>query len=126
MDAELLERARSALANWQEGDLSALEPLLVPAVELLWWEPGDWDCHGREEVLALLSERKKQGLGDAEVELTEAGGYVLVVSRATTVRDGPQAGTRPATVVTFRDGKVISMRQFHSRKEALVAVKWRT
>jgi hypothetical protein len=35
---------------------------------------------------------------------------------------GPQAGTRPAPVVTFRDGKVISMRQFRNREEAFAAV----
>jgi ketosteroid isomerase-like protein len=123
MDAELFERARSALASWQQGDLSALEPLLDPAVELLWWQPGDWDCHGREAVLALLRDRAEHGAGKAEVELTEAGDNVLVVSRKQTVHDGPQAGTRPATVVSFRDGKVISMRQFRSREEALAAVR---
>jgi ketosteroid isomerase-like protein len=123
MDMELLERARAALANWQHGDLAALEPLLDPEVELLWWEPGDWDCHGREAVLALLRERTRRGAGRAEIELIEAGDDVLVVSRKRTVRDGPQAGTRPATVVTFRDGKVVSMRQFRSREEALASIR---
>ena len=63
MDAELLRRARSALASLQQGDLTALEPLLHPDVELLWWRPGDWDCHGREEALSLLRERAREGAG---------------------------------------------------------------
>jgi protein-S-isoprenylcysteine O-methyltransferase Ste14 len=61
MDSELLDGARAALAGWQRGDLTALEPLLDPCVELLWWQPGDWDCHGREAVLALLRDRTRRG-----------------------------------------------------------------
>jgi hypothetical protein len=44
MDADLMTRARAGLEAWQQGDVSALEPLLDPEVELLWWEPGEWDC----------------------------------------------------------------------------------
>jgi hypothetical protein len=44
MDAELMEKARAGLQGWQDGDLTALEELLDPNVELLWWEPGEWDC----------------------------------------------------------------------------------
>ena len=38
MDAELMESARAGLQAWQEGDLSALEELLDPDVELFWWD----------------------------------------------------------------------------------------
>ena len=114
--------ARAALAAWQRGDLSALEPMLDADVELLWWEPGDWDCHGREAVLGLLRERARQGAGKAGWDLIEAGDS-LVVARRETVREGPEAGTRPATLVTFRHGKVVSMRQFRSREDALAAVE---
>ncbi len=123
MDRELVDRARAALAGWQRGDLTALEPLLDPGVELLWWQPGDWDCHGREAVLALLRERTRRGSGRAEIELIEVGDDALVVSRKRTMRSGPEAGMRPATVVIFRDGKVVSMRQFRSREEALTAIR---
>jgi ketosteroid isomerase-like protein len=122
MDAELLARARDALAAWQAGDLSALEPLLAPDAELLWWEPGDWDCHGRETVLDTLRDRARRGAGKARVDLIEAGDS-LVVARRGMVRQGPEAGTRPATLVTFSKGRVVSMRQFRSREEALAAVR---
>jgi ketosteroid isomerase-like protein len=121
MSTELLDMARSGLEAWQEGDVDALAPLLDPEVELTWWEPGEWDCQGREAVLALLRERKSEGAGTAEVELIEAGDNTIVATRAKTVPDGPAAGLRPATLITFRDGKAITMRQFRDRSEALAA-----
>ena len=121
MDADVMTRARAGLEAWQQGDLSALEPLLDPEVELLWWEPGEWDCHGREAVMACLRERVAHGGGTGEVELVESGEDRLVVSRTQVVDDGPAAGLKPATVIRFRDGKVVSMRQFASRDEALAA-----
>ena len=121
MSSELMERARVGLEAWQRGDVDALEPLLDPSVELTWWEPGEWDCHGRDEVLALLRERAEEGAMRAEVELVDAGEDALVVARRATVQDGPEAGFRPATLITFRDGRVVSMRQFRHREEALAA-----
>ena len=121
MDAALLAQAHAALAAWQRGDVSALEPLLDPEVELLWWEPGDWDCHGREAVLSLLRERADKGAGGAEWDLIEAG-EALVVARLELVTQGPEAGTTPATLITFRNDKVVSMRRFRSREEALAAL----
>jgi hypothetical protein len=61
MDKETLEQARAGLLAWQAGDVQALEPLLDPEVELTWWEPGEWDCRGREAVLALLRDRVSEG-----------------------------------------------------------------
>ena len=89
----------------------------------MWWEAGDWDCHGRDAVLSLLRERSTQGAGVSDVELIDAGGDVLIVSRRSTVEDGPQAGTRPATVITFRDGRAVNMRQFPSLAEARAAAE---
>jgi ketosteroid isomerase-like protein len=122
MEAELMDRAREGLEAWVRGDVSALEPLLDPEVELLWWEAGGWDCHGRGEVLSLLRERAEVSPAGG-VELVQAGPQALVVSRMTTVPDGPEAGFTPATVVTFRGGKVVSMRQYRSQDEALAAAR---
>src|SRR5207247_1742773 len=67
MDAELMEKARAGLQGWQDGNLTALEELLDPNVELLWWEPGEWDCHSRDDVLRLLAQRRSEGVNRAEV-----------------------------------------------------------
>ena len=119
MDVELMEKARVGLQAWQDGDLSALEELLDPEVRLYWWEPGDWDCHSRDDVLRLLAQRRKEGVSRAEVELIDAGEDVLV-SVSHTV-DRPGWPDESATVIRFRDGKAIEMRQFKSRAEALTA-----
>ena len=92
MDVELLARARAGLEAWQRGDASALEPLVDPDAELLWWKPGDSDCHGRDAVVSLLRERASHGAHRAAMELIEAGDKVLVVSRVEVVRKGPKAG----------------------------------
>jgi ketosteroid isomerase-like protein len=123
MSAELLEMARSGLEAWQGGDVDALAPLLDPEVELTWWKPGEWDCHGRGAVLALLRERTSEGAGSAKIELIDAAEDKIVATRAAIVSEGPAAGLRPATLITFRDGKAITMRQFRDRSEALAAAR---
>jgi ketosteroid isomerase-like protein len=122
MSTEILDKARGGLEAWQKGDVDALEPLLAPEVELTWWESGEWDCYGREAVLALLRERAGEGPA-GEVELIDAGEEAIVATRTATVPDGPAAGMRPATLITFRAGKVIAMRQFRDRKEAMAAAR---
>jgi ketosteroid isomerase-like protein len=37
---ELMDKARAGLDAWQRGDFAALEELLDPVVELVWWESG--------------------------------------------------------------------------------------
>jgi ketosteroid isomerase-like protein len=123
MSTKLLEKARHELEAWQRDDVDALAPLLDPEVELTWWEPGEWDCHGREAVLALLRGRKSEGEGTAEVELIDAGEEAIIATRVTTVPDGPAAGLRPATLITFREGKAVTMRQFRDRSEAVAAAR---
>jgi hypothetical protein len=63
MSTKLIEKARGGIEAWQRGDVEALAPLLHPEVELTWWEPGEWDCHGREAVLRMLRERAGEGAG---------------------------------------------------------------
>lgn len=122
MDADLFERARAGLQSWQDGDLSVLEELLDPDVELLWWEPGDWDCHSRDEVLRLLRTRQEEGASRGVVELIDAGDDTLIsVSRRSLDRD-PDGPEESATVITFRDGRAVRMQQYRSRAAALSAV----
>src|SRR3989442_6636676 len=122
MDDALFERARTGLQSWQDGDLSALEDLLDPDVELFWWEPGAWDCHSRDEVLRLLTTRREEGVPQGEVELIDAGEDTLIsVSRRHPERD-PDWPEEAVTVITFRDGRVVRMQQYRSRADALIAV----
>jgi len=122
MDTDVMLRMRAGLEAWQRGDLAALEPLLDPAVELLSWESGEWDCHGRDAVLSCLRERVASEVNSGELDLAEAGEDRLVVSRRGVANEGPAAGPSPATVIALRDGKVVSMQQFQSRDDALAAL----
>jgi ketosteroid isomerase-like protein len=119
---DLLDQARIGLAAWQRGGVSVLAELLDPDVALLWWTPGDWDCDGKADVVALLTERSSAE-APSEVEITRTDKSTLLVERRDTVPDGPEAGFRPATVVRFREGRVVQMRQYRSREDALAEVR---
>jgi ketosteroid isomerase-like protein len=109
---------RHGLEAWQQGDVAALAELLHPDVDLLWWTPGDWDCHGKDQVVALFTERASAS-AQASVDLTDVDDHTLLVHRRDPVTDGPEAGFRPATLVRFRDGQVVHMQQYRSREDAL-------
>ena len=113
--------ARAALAAWQFGDVSALLELLDPDVELLWWTPGQWDCHGRQQVTELLTERGSAG-PPAEVDLTYPTPSTVLVERCQVVLEGPEAGFRPATLVRLRKGLVVQMRHYRSGEDAVAAL----
>lgn len=123
MTSDLLDKARTGLEAWLRGDVEELAPLLDPEVELLWWEPGEWDCHGRAEVLSLLRKRKSEGAGAAEVELIDAGEGMVIASRLIKSAERPGADVRAATLIIFRGDKVVEMRQFRDREEALAAAR---
>ncbi len=115
-----MQQAIEGLEAWQHGDVDAIAGLLAPDVELLWWKPGTWDCHGKDQVLALLRDRSPEDTGGASIQRVRDD--VVVVSRDTMKLEGPAAGYSPATVVRFAGGKVVLMRQFRSLKEALASV----
>lgn len=121
MKPELLDRVRAALEGWLQGDISPLEDLLDPDVELLWWKTGEWDCHGKQEVLSLIKQRAAQRTSGVTIDVAEAGEDALIVTRA----GAPKEGELPATLITFRGGMIIKMHQFRSAEEALKAVPWR-
>jgi hypothetical protein len=115
------ETVLSGLRAWQDGDLDALAVVLDPAVELLWYEAGELDCHGKEEVLALLEGRKGEGRSPFSLNIEQVGtGYFVVTATNPNQLPGPDnAGA--ATLVTVRNGLVVLMRQFRSRDEAVAA-----
>src|SRR5439155_8943562 len=54
MPDENVETVRNAFEAWRRGDLAALTDLIDPDVEWSWWQPGPWDCHGRDQVLQVM------------------------------------------------------------------------
>lgn len=81
MGREPSEIARQGLEAWRRGDFKAIEGILDPAVEWHWFEPGEWDCHGRDDVMRTLRERYEQGFAKGDLEFRDGGeGAVIVVS----------------------------------------------
>jgi len=119
VSSELMDRARAGLAAWQRGDLTSLADLLDPEVELLSWEPGPWDCRGKEAVLELLAERVSVREAGSDIDVIDAGDEQLVVSRR---RIDHSELDPPATLVTFVNGHVVKMEQFRRKTEAMSAV----
>jgi hypothetical protein len=119
--ADLIENVRTALEGWIHGDVGPLEDLLDPGVELLWWKPGEWDVHGKHEVMALLKQRAAQRRSDGTIDVTAAGEDALIVTRVTS-----DQGELPATLITFKDGLIVKMHQFRTAEEASKAAPWRS
>jgi SnoaL-like domain len=123
MSQELLERARVGFEAWRRGEFETLEEMLAPEVELLWWDPGDWDCHGRADVMRLLRERYAQGFAGGRMELIEAGEDRLIMVSFPAEVGGPEWPEETATAISFRNGKAVHMQQYPTREEALEAVR---
>src|SRR5690349_9654791 len=103
----------SGLHAWAAGDLDALEPLLAPDVTLLAVEPGPWDCAGRDQVMALLRQRRaEQPAYPVHVHRVDEGTWT-VTTDAPVDPEGPEPfphGTR----ITVAGGVVTAMQQFRA------------
>ena len=116
-----LTLVRDGLEAWRHGDLAEVEALLDPAATWYGFERGEWDCANREEVVATLRERYEQGFGRARMELIDAGpGKVIAVSWPREI-GGDEWPEEAVTVMSFRGAKIVSMRDYLSREEALAA-----
>ena len=114
--------ATEGLEAWRRGDFDAVESILDPDVEWGWFEPGEWDCHNRDDVMRTLPERYEQGFAKGRVEFKDGGGEnaVIVVSRPSEIA-GPEWPEETVTIMRFRDGKVVSMRDYRTEADALKA-----
>lgn len=118
-DGALLNQVRAGLEPWQRGDLDALVPILHPDVELLVADADPWDCRGRETVIELLRARIEEDKAAGTFELEQVAADQVIAVRTTAIPDGP--GPERTTLITFRRGLAVSMRQFLSRAAALAA-----
>ena len=122
VSSESLILAEQGLAAWRKGDFETLERLLDPAVEWHWIEPGEWDCHNREDVLRTLRERHAQGFAAGALEFRDGGeNTIMVVSHPSEI-GGPEWPAETATLMRFRDSKVVSMQDYSSEQDALAAL----
>jgi ketosteroid isomerase-like protein len=120
MSLETMALTAGGFRAWQRGEFAALEAILDPDVHWTCFEPGR-DCNNRDEVMQLLAERYEQGFAKSELEFIDATENALVVVAHPGAIGGEGWPDEPATLLTFRQGKVVDMRDYRTRTEALAA-----
>jgi ketosteroid isomerase-like protein len=121
MDADAVAIAAEGLAAWRRGDFETLEGILDPKVEWLAFEPGEWDCHGRDEVMRTLRERYDEGFARGELDLSGAGANTVIAVSHPSEIGGPEWPAETATVMRFEAGTVVSMEDYRTKAKAVAA-----
>ena len=113
--------AQEGFAAWRRGDFDTLEQIFAPDVEWRWFEPGDWDCHNRDDVMRTLRQRHAAGFAAGRLDLRDAGSDVVVATAHPREIGGPEWPDETSTVIRFRDGRVFSVQDYPTEAEALAA-----
>jgi ketosteroid isomerase-like protein len=117
------EIAREGLEAWRKGDFETIEEILDSNVEWHATEPGEWDCHGRDDVMQTLRERHEQGFAKGDLQFLEGGEHAVIVVAHPSEIGGPDWPSETATVMHFRNERVVSMQDYRTEAEALAAVE---
>lgn len=119
MAAGNADLVRTGFEAFLRGDFDALEQVMDPGVQWLWYEPGDWDCHDREEVLSTLRERQREGVVTALNAVVATDERVFVEVTGPRLEQQGLPGGQACMVVTVRDGRIVRMQDYPSRGAAL-------
>jgi ketosteroid isomerase-like protein len=122
MGEQTMELAKRGFAAWRAGDFDTVESIMHPNVQWRWYEPGEWDCHSREDVMQVVRERYDQGFARGEVEFIDGAPDVVIVVAYPREIGGEDWPEETATVLTFRDGKVADMQDYRTTEDALAAL----
>jgi len=114
--------ASEGLEAWRRGNFDILERILDSAVTWRWFEPGEWDCNGREDVMRTLRDRYEQGFAKGDLTFHEAADDAVVVVSHPSEIGGPEWPDETATVMRFREGKVVTMQDYQTEAEALASL----
>src|ERR1700690_401960 len=111
---------RAGLALLHELGPEAILEWLDPDVEMLGPRPSPWDCHGRDQVVRFLAHFEPGGTRLEITETTDFGDQVLLGTR----RRQPDGFVQNSfSVVSFREGRVILMRGYPTRDQALAELE---
>jgi ketosteroid isomerase-like protein len=121
MSESVIETARRGLAAWRRGDFEAMESILDPGVEWRWFEPGEWDCNNRTDVMRTLKERYEQGFSAGELEFSQLSQDAVVVVAHPAAIGGDEWPDETATILWFKEGRVVEMQDYRTHQEALEA-----
>jgi ketosteroid isomerase-like protein len=103
----------------ERGDLSTFYELLAPDVEWRSWND-EGNCHDRDEVIGVVRAALDQGVAVEMPEFVDAGDKLVLIPH-----DVPSFFPAEAEglfqVVEIRDGKIVAIRDFIRRADALAA-----
>lgn len=120
MSNDNVERVRRGFEAFERGDLDPIERMIDPDVEWIAHEPGPWDCHGRDQVMGVIRDRLREGVTGSLDEVIGADDRVMICLRDPRIAEFLGVGTdRIYNVFTFRDGRVVRMRDHLDRQLAL-------
>jgi ketosteroid isomerase-like protein len=115
-----VERFKDAYeAFTQRGDLSVFYEMLAPDVEWRAWND-EGNCHDREEVMKVIRSAIDQGAPIELPEFIETGDRLILHPRRMPPFFPPEAEGL-FQLVEMRDGKIVAMRDFIRRSDALTA-----
>ena len=123
MSEHTMALAREGFGAWQRGDFATLEAMLDPDVQWRWFEPREWDCYSRDDVMRRLRERYDQGFAASELEFLDAREDSVIVVAHPAAVGGEGWPEEAATVITFHQGKVTTMQDHRTKEEAVAAVR---
>jgi ketosteroid isomerase-like protein len=120
---------RDAYAAYARGEIDKMLDLVDPNLEWTYLDPGlanpaPQTCYGRGELAAALRRQAENGLTSRLEEVRASGDQVLVVSHTPGVdayRVTP-ADDRNYDVFTVRQGRVVAIRAYRERADALAAI----
>jgi len=115
--------ATEGLEAWRNGDFETLERILDPDVEWRSFEPGEWDCRNREDVMRTLRERYEQGFAKGRLEFKDGGENAIIVVSHPSEIGGPEWPDETATLMRFRQARVVSMQDYRTESEAVETVR---
>jgi ketosteroid isomerase-like protein len=89
-DSPSLAVAQEGFDAWRRGDFAAPEAIFAPDVEWRWFEPGDWDCHNRDDVMRTLRQRRAAGFAEGQLTFHDGGSDTVVVTAHSSEIGGPE------------------------------------
>jgi ketosteroid isomerase-like protein len=126
MSKENTDLTRRAYQAYASGDLAAMLELVDPDLEWTYLDPTleqpiPQVCHGRHELEQLLRGWAESGLQVELEEVISSGELVMVGVRTPGVdaHHGWRRGDRAYSVVTVRGGRMVALRDYRDRQEAL-------
>jgi ketosteroid isomerase-like protein len=131
MTEQNVELARQGYQALMRGDVDAIYQLLAPDLSWQGWEPGECDCHSRAEAMVVIKELlHERAIGELEEIIDIDDERIVVVTRGNTDFEQrytelglPEGHDQIASLVTIRAGKVLQMRDYKTKADALAAAR---